>query len=99
MHFTKILPIIPAIPGIVMASNTVEEGENIGGILLLGVVFLFFYIYGSVFGKKKDARTKTGYKDNRVPMRFIPRFFASLVLTIVTVVLIVVLMGSMASAQ
>ena len=100
MRFTKLYVFGSLVPfGVAVAGQGSGEDANAGLMILAGIAILFFYIYGSVFGKKKDARTKTGYKDNKVPMRFIPRLIASLVLTAVVAALILVTMSSMANTQ
>ena len=89
MNLLKIIFASLIIPlGIIFAESDVSTEDNGATIALIVFVGVFLFVYSSVLGKKKDARTKTGYKDNKVPMRFILRFIISLFLAFVAVVIV-----------
>ncbi len=76
--------------GIIYAESSTQTEENEGVVALIVFIVAFLFVFSTVLGKKKDARTKTGYKDNKVPMRFIPRLIMSLVLAFVAVIILAI---------
>ncbi len=89
MNLLKIILASPMMPlGVIFAESDVSTEDNGATVASIVFVVVFLFVYSSVLGKKKDARTKTGYKDNKVPMHFILRFIISLFLAFVAVVIV-----------
>ena len=60
-----------------------SSSNNEGGVAIIVFLVAFVFMYSTVLGKKKDARTKTGYKDNKEPMNFVLRLLISFVVAVV----------------
>ena len=57
--------------------KTNDSSENI-----LTIFFITFVVVLGILAKKKDGRTKTGYKDNNIPMNLFIRIFIALVVAL-----------------